>query len=69
MSSVEKFLKMKDTTELSSNVRSVKSGNEKVPDKAAQLRWLLLLWAGSVAALGVVAAIIWLLMHSAGMTR
>ncbi|MBT0727702.1 DUF2474 family protein [Rosenbergiella australiborealis] len=37
--------------------------------KIAQWRWLLLLWLGSVAALGVLAGIIWLLMYSAGMTR
>ncbi|MBT0717983.1 DUF2474 domain-containing protein [Rosenbergiella epipactidis] len=45
------------------------SEGAKPSSQLGQLRWLLLIWLGSIAALGVVAVILWLLMHSAGMTR
>lgn len=68
MCSVEKSRQMKGTTELPyQNKPSSKEGN--MPNKAsAQLKWLVLLWAASVGVLAIVAGIIWLLMHSAGMT-
>ncbi|WKX25591.1 DUF2474 family protein [Tatumella ptyseos] len=60
---------MKDITELADKRQGIASEGSKPSDKLAQLRWLLLLWLGSIAALGGVAIILWLLMHSAGMTR
>ena len=69
MSSVGRFLKMKGITELTAKRLASTSGGKTPSGKITQLRWLLLLWLGSIAALGGVAIILWLLMHSAGMTR
>ncbi|MBT0723939.1 DUF2474 family protein [Rosenbergiella sp. S61] len=60
---------MKGITELAKKRPAQTSEGTTPSGKIAQLRWLLLLWLASIAALGVVAAILWLLMHSAGMTR
>ncbi|PIJ42455.1 DUF2474 domain-containing protein [Tatumella sp. OPLPL6] len=60
---------MKGITELAAKRPVPISEGTKPSSKLGQLRWLLLIWLGSIAALGVVAVILWLLMHSAGMTR
>ena len=60
---------MKGITELAAKRPVPMSEGAKPSSKLSQLRWLLLIWLGSIAALGVVAVILWLLMHSAGMTR
>ncbi|MCL9668172.1 DUF2474 domain-containing protein [Rosenbergiella epipactidis] len=60
---------MKGITELAAKRPVPMLEGAKPSSKLSQLRWLLLIWLGSIAALGVVAVILWLLMHSAGMTR
>jgi len=60
---------MKGITELAAKPQETRTEGAQPSGKLTQLRWLLLLWLGSIAALGVVAIILWLLMHSAGMTR
>lgn len=60
---------MKGITELAAKRPVPMPEGTKPSSKLGQLRWLLLIWLGSIAALGVVAVILWLLMHSAGMTR
>ena len=59
---------MKGITELAAKRPAPMSEGTTSSGKLGQLRWLLLIWLGSIAALGVVALILWLLMHSAGMT-
>ncbi len=69
MCSVEKSLQTKDTIDLSQpNKPSSLEGSSPSRKPSQQLKWLLLLWAGSVGALTIIAGILWLLMHSAGMT-